>query len=271
MIFAPNRLVEIHQYLNHPSKALGRHVRFDIYLPPIYFGNPNRKFPYVLFNDGQDMEAVQLVGHLEHLYKKNRLRQLVVIAVHAGDRMQEYGTAHRPDYKNRGAKAASYTRYITKELLPFLKRRYRLSANPQESAFAGFSLGGLSALDIAWNNPKTFSKVGIFSGSLWWRSKAFDPENPDADRIAQNMIHNSQYQKGFKFWLQAGTEDETSDRNNNGIIDAIDDTLDLIKALEQLGYKSQRDIKYVEVEGGQHNQGTWSKVLPDFLTWAYGQ
>ena len=93
-----------------------------------------------------------------------------------------------------------------------------------------------------------FKKVGVFSGTLWWRSKLFKDDAPDDDRIIHDTFAISEKRKGLKFWLQTGTNDETSDRNNNGIIDAIDDTLDLIKILKELGYKS-KDIKYVEVEG----------------------
>ena len=38
------------------------------------------------------------------------------------------------------------------------------------------------------------------------------------------------YFPGLKFFFQCGNMDETMDRNKNGIIDSIDDTLDLIQA-----------------------------------------
>ncbi|MCB0642407.1 MAG: hypothetical protein KDC44_12240 [Phaeodactylibacter sp.] len=72
----------------------------------------------------------------------------------------------------------------------------------------------------------------------------------------------------LQFWFQTGTNDETSDRNNNGIIDAIDDTLDLMKALKKVGYPKTA-MKYVEVENGVHHPSTWAKVMPDFLKWAF--
>ena len=53
-----------------------------------------------------------------------------------------------------------------------------------------------------------------------------------------------------------------------GIIDAIDDTQDVIKALRNLGYEDET-IKYVEVKGGEHNPATWGKVLPKFLKWIH--
>jgi uncharacterized damage-inducible protein DinB len=74
---------------------------------------------------------------------------------------------------------------------------------------------------------------------------------------------------GQQFWLQTGTDDETSDRNNNGIIDSIDDTLDLMAALAQRGLPAEA-VRYVEVPGGRHHQDTWGAIMPDFLRWAFG-
>ena len=75
----------------------------------------------------------------------------------------------------------------------------------------------------------------------------------------------------MKFWFEAGTNDETSDRDGDGIIDAIDDTKDLMLDLKALGYIENQDYVYVQVAGGQHNQSTWSQVLDDFLIWCYGK
>ena len=75
----------------------------------------------------------------------------------------------------------------------------------------------------------------------------------------------------MKFWFEAGTNDEKSDRNNNGIIDAIEDTLDLISELKTKGYKKDLDLVYKEVEYGEHNTNTWKMVLPEFLMWAFGK
>jgi len=84
-------------------------------------------------------------------------------------------------------------------------------------------------------------------------------------------IRRGVFQKNLKFWFKAGTEDESSDRTQNGIIDAIDDTLDLIFELEEKGYRRGPDIGYVEIAGGGHNQETWGKAMPEFLSWLCGQ
>lgn len=225
----------------------------------------------LLLNDGQELENLALAQTLEQLYSNNRLKPIMVAAIHAGDdRLQEYGVAGRPDFKQRGAKAGIYTQFIITELLPQLRLETGITRF-ESTAYAGFSLGGLSAFDITWNNAGIFDKVGVFSGSFWWRSKDLANGYTDNDRIAHAFVKEATDMPNLKFWLQTGTKDETSDRNNNGIIDAIDDTIDLIRELEIKGYSRPADIAYVEVVGGSHNTETWGKVMGKFLCWAFGR
>lgn len=252
------------------SKYLKRHVVIDVFLPPNYHQEADN-YPVLYANDGQDMEAVKMKATLDSLYDGEKIPKIVVVAVHTcGERLQEYGTAAMPDYKGRGSKAAKYTKFVMEELKPYIHQTYRVRKDAANTAFMGFSLGGLSAFDITWNHPYAFSKVGVFSGSFWWRKKAYeDGYDDENDRIMHVQVRQSGYKKGLKMWFEVGTKDETDDRNKNGIIDAIDDTLDLMTELEKKGYKKEADIAYLCIEGGEHNQKTWANCLPNFLTWAF--
>ena len=248
------------------AQALQRDVWIEIILPPKY--RKSAQYPLVIFNDGQDFKALGIHKTLTDLYKQKLISEAIIVGVHCNDnRINEYGTASIPDYQNRGNKAAEYTHFIINELLPFLRQQYPISEDKKDIAIAGFSLGGLSAFDIAWHHASIFSKVGVFSGALWWRSEAFHQDNPDAHRIVHDMVAQSEKREGLRFWFQTGTLDETSDRNNNGIIDAIDDTLDLIACLREKQYAEQ-DLTYVEIEDGEHNPQTWGKAILAFLLWA---
>ena len=112
------------------------------------------------------MIKLHLTKILEHLYANNLVEPMLCVGLHTGEeRKMEYGIAGEQDYKGRGARAALYTSFILDELIPFIKNKYNVPAF-KEKAFAGFSLGGLSALNIVWNHPGEFSKAGVFSGSL---------------------------------------------------------------------------------------------------------
>jgi enterochelin esterase family protein len=163
-----------------------------------------------------------------------------------------------------------YTAFIKSELLPAIKRITGITKF-NLTAFAGCSLGGVSAFDIVWNNPELFDKAGAFSGSFWWRSKDISNGYTDSDRIVHSMVRNTAVKPDIQIWLQTGTKDETSDRNKNGIIDSIDDTVDLIKELENTGFRRPADVQYLEMVGGSHNTETWAKAMPKFLMWAFGK
>jgi esterase/lipase superfamily enzyme len=182
----------------------------------------------------------------------------------------EYGVAAEKDYNGRGAKAGLYVQFIFEELLPFIHKTYAVKSF-KEKAFAGFSLGALSALDIVWNHPKEFAKVGSFSGSFWWRNKSYKDGYTDAkNRIMHNQIKKGNYYPWLKFFFECGALDEIQDRNHNGIIDSIDDTLDLIKELKRKGY-GDNSIKYLELEYGKHDVPTWANAFPYFLKWGWGK
>jgi len=252
------------------SEHLKRDVTITLLIPDGY--DSIEPLNLLLLNDGQEVITLRLAETLEKLYSTGSIKPILVAAINADnkDRLQEYGVAGKPDYKLRGSKATAYTKFITTELLPAIHKETGID-NFAGTAFAGFSLGGLSAMDIAWNNPQLFDKVGVFSGSFWWRSKELGKGYTDADRIMHKAIRETAGKPALKFWLQTGTKDETADRNKNGIIDSIDETVDLIKELETKGYTRPADIQYLEIVGGTHSIDTWAEAMPKFLVWAFGR
>ena len=254
------------------SGFLQRNVNIDLYQPADV--KSPFELPLLLINDGQDMAKLGLQSILDDCcLDKGTVRPLLCAAIHCGtERKREYGVAAEADYKGRGDKAAMYTAFIMNELLPVLYGKYNVTGFT-EKAFAGFSLGALSALDIVWNHPEEFSTAGCFSSSFWWRS--VDQHHPDYDddqhRIMHQQVRHGKYNPSLRFFFQCGNMDETRDRNKNGIIDSIDDTMDLIKELEAKGYKAGKDIRYVEVADGHHDVFTWARAMPAFLKWGWGR
>lgn len=248
------------------SVFLNREVTGVIYKPELI--NLTDSLHLLLINDGQDLAAMHYDQILTRVYQNKDIEPVLTVGIKAGNRLDEFGISGKPDFKGRGGAAYSYRQFIIQELLPNIHTQTNRQSFTSYS-IAGFSLGALSALDIAWHEADTFSKIGAFSGSFWWRSKDYTEEQPDKHRIAHKIIHVSQEKPNLKFWFQAGTQDEKSDRNNNGIIDSIDDTTSLIAELYQKGYKKNKEVKYVELLGGRHDIATWGRIMPEFLCWAF--
>ena len=252
------------------SEFLERDVIADVYMPTINVDTS--KLPLLLVNDGQDLRKMDFASILDPLIAEGIIEPIMVVALHCGaDRMMEYGTACQPDYRGRGGKAGIYTRFIFDEMLPYVREAFGIKSF-KEKSFAGFSLGGLSAIDIVWNHASEFVKVGVFSASLWWRRKGYNDEgyNSEKDRIMHLQVMKGKKSSWLKFFFECGTLDETLDRNNNGVIDSIDDALDMIEHLKILGY-TDNDIRYMEIHDGRHNVETWAQAFPDFLKWGWGK
>jgi esterase/lipase superfamily enzyme len=251
------------------SEFLERDVITDVYLPTVLV--KAKDVSLLLVNDGQDLRKMDFGSIIDPMVATGTIAPIMVVAIHCGaERMMEYGTICRADYKGRGAKAGLYNKFVFDELLPFIKQEFGI-VSFKEKSFAGFSLGGLSAMDIVWNHPNEFVRVGVFSGSLWWRRKGYDEEgyNPTLDRIMHLQVMKGERQPWLKFFFECGVLDETADRNNNGVIDSIDDATDIIGHLKELGYTDD-DIYYLELEDGRHNVETWARAFPEFLKWGWG-
>ncbi len=249
------------------SDYLEREVIFDIYLPLGY--SAGEPLSLLLINDGQDLRVMQFESILEGMYRKDSLKPLICLGVHCGpQRKMEYGTAYSADYKGRGSRAGLYTKFIFEELLPLVRHKYQIPSF-RDKSFAGFSLGALSALDMVWNHSSEFTRVGLFSASLWWRRKGYnDGYDDEMDRLMHLQIRKGSFHPWLRFFIECGKLDETADRNNNGIIDSIDDALDLIVELKAKGFTDEH-IHYLELAEGTHDVKTWAKAIPDFLSWGW--
>jgi enterochelin esterase-like enzyme len=242
---------------------LAREVLVDLYFPQ---GLAEASIvDLLLVNDGQDLHKMSF---LKLLTEHEAEHPLIVIGIHAGkERKQEYGVIGIPDYLGRGDLAGAHADFVIQELLLFFEQTFNKLVI-RKRYLAGFSLGGLMAFDMLLEHSHLFSAVGVFSGSFWWRSKSLEHGYvEERDRIMHSKIRKHNKQQDLRFFLQTGQLDEIADRNKNGIIDSIDDTLGIIDELVNIGYNPEDHIMYLELEDGKHDIETWARVMPVYLKW----
>lgn len=256
------------------DEIYSRHLQRQVKLTVISTPMPDEKsdLNLLILNDGQDMGQFRLKEIVDSLYKKELIKPLLVVGVHAGDRMKEYGVSDNPDFLKRGDKAGYYDEFIDKELYPYVKKMATVRKF-KSVAIAGCSQAGLSAFDIAWNNATWVDKVGVFSGCFWWRDKddkAADYSD-DKNRILLSKIKSSRKKAALKYWFYTGGKEEPGDRDKDGITDVVDDTRDLVELIKSKNICLPEDIRLVEDPNGKHDYESWSKQLPAFLIWAFGK
>jgi len=272
-------------------------VHVHVLLPPGYDAGRHR-YPALYVNDGQDMAAVHLRETLAQLHGERVIRPVIVVAIDMlHDRMGTYGLSDRAAGQSRpgdsrfglvGARAQDYSEWVARTLVPYIDAHYRTVAKPGARTVLGWSLGGLNAFNLGWQYPEVFGRVGAFSPSFWLAADRSSPSAIQRTRLAQSMVDATQPRPTVKFFFAVGGKEETSDRDGDGIVDAVDDTRDLVqgwqgegaslRGLAQRGYSidmdwadapAHTDVAYVLVADGEHNQATWSRMFPLFLRWAY--
>ncbi|MDB6114353.1 MAG: Enterochelin esterase [Lacunisphaera sp.] len=243
--------------------------RVSIYLPPHYDAKRALSYPLLLALDGQTMPQWRLAETLDELVNAGQIEPVVVAAVPASaERLDEYGTAGELDFAGRGRKAKAFQELLAGVVLPALRERCHLTDDPARTGIFGASLGGLCAFDAAWRRPQLFGVAGIFSGSLWWRADNSGIVAQQASRIAHRHVRATARKPALRLWFEAGTRDETEDRDGNGVIDAIQDTTELMAELAAKGFRAGTEMAYHQVEDGEHHETTWARALPHFLRWA---
>jgi predicted alpha/beta superfamily hydrolase len=260
------RLREIHtltgDVTSHPdfrSRILGGKRRIWVYLPPSYGSDPERRFPVLYLQDGQnvfDGATAFLAGReweadetAERLIDDGRIEPLIIVAVDNGGerRIDEYTPA--PDARDHGGGADLYGRMLTEELKPWVDQTYRTRPDREDTGIGGSSLGALVSLWVGLSHPEIFGKIAALSPSVWWddgyilRFVTALPEKPDT-----------------RIWVDIGTKEGGR---------SLADARRLRDALLARGWREGRDLRYVEAAGARHGESAWAKRFPEVLEFLY--
>lgn len=159
----------------HRSVVHGDH-RLTVILPPGYDPRSSRRYPTLYMLDGQNLLSHEhhrggwrAAEALESVARGHEGEPMIIVGVHAKDRMNEYTPAADP--KHGGGQADTLLRYLSDELVPHVEATYRTQRGADRRALGGSSLGGLFGAHALATRPEVFSRYFISSPSVWWNRK----------------------------------------------------------------------------------------------------
>ena len=82
------------------------------------------------------------------------------------------------DTRHGGGKADAYGRLLVEELKPHIDASYRHAARRAHTGLGGSSLGGLVDAVPRAGHPDVFSRLAVFSPSVWWDQRAILRTSP---------------------------------------------------------------------------------------------
>ncbi len=158
----------------------------DVWLPPGYGRDPERRYPVLYMHDGQNLFDPSLSytgidwdidGAMTRLIEAGEVREAIVVGMsNTPQRFAEYmpkapvrtatadsGIEGGPVGAPEDLRSDDYLRFVVEELKPFIDAQYRAQPGRDDTAIMGSSMGGLISLYAIARYPDVFGGVGAVS------------------------------------------------------------------------------------------------------------
>lgn len=238
---------------DYEMPQLDRRRRISALLPADYESS-DRHYPVLYLHDGQNLfdeyapYGNWAIDHSLAKLKKEGFKDVIIIAVDHGekDRISEYSPF--PSERFGTGQGLLYLQFLRNTLKPYVDRTFRVLTDAENTGIGGSSMGGLISLFAGFRKPDIFSKLMIFSPSLWIAPRMY--------QMAANFKP-----KGTAIYLYAGAKESKEHLPN---INLLKGTLEKREFNEE-----QFKMNVVIHPEGTHSEHYWKSEFPTALKWLY--
>ncbi len=202
-----------------------------------------------LFNEGSEYGNWEIDKKLSILAEYGR-GDVIIIAIEHGneDRLREYVINSEPLMVQGDGK--KYIRFVTDTLKPHIDRTYRTLKDRENTGIGGSSLGGLISIYGGLLYPEVYSKLMVFSPSLW--------AVPKIDFPIVRLFNPFR----TKIYIYGGAKEGAN---------MVEHIYDFANKMEQFDDDKERDFEFkisINPEG-THTEFYWSQEFPKAIEWLY--
>jgi len=266
---------DFHSTIFHNDRKL------RVLLPQGYHGQKNAqtKYPVLYLNDGQNLFDVctAMFGPKEwkvdetasRLIAEGKVEPLIIVGIdnagrHEKERLQEEPlVGSRPDeylpFPDEGldpplpvVHGENYPSFLTREVMPFIEKNYRVKTGPENTGLGGSSYGGLITFYVALHTPDVFGRVLIESPSLGVKDFA----------VIKEAANHKDWPS--RIYFGGGTEESPPDDPEPFPQTEITKA---VKLLQANGVSPDKIL--VNMTPGQHDDDAWAARFPTALIFLF--
>ena len=235
------------------SQILGNERDLEIYMPPTTDRSDCSLLVEFDLEEYRKGAIVPVPTILDNLIAEKQIPPTVAVMVGNVNRFQEL------------ACNSKFADFLHHELVPWMRKEYRATTDPQLTTLAGSSFGGLTAACAAIQHPETFGNVLSQSGSFNWEPNPRDLAEQDR-RPKNDEFHSLNWvareiarrpRMAVRFYLNAGLFETMTDRQGNTQISVNRQLRDVLRSK---GY----EVQHEEFAGG-HTPVNWRGTFADGL------
>lgn len=245
-------------YRVHPAFH-SQFLRFDrkviVWLPPSYKNDPEKRYPVLYMQDGQQVfdpqtstwhEDWQVDEWCSELIGEYQMDEIIVVAVYSTeDRYLEY---------NPSMLGKEYARFVLEELKPFIDAEYRTLPGREHTAVAGASMGATISFYLAWAHPEVFFGAACLSPAFRYRNESY----------CLDMVRETSEPRDLRFHFYCGEGDDLERQLLTGMREMVD-------LLKERGFREGERLNIVVDPEGRHFEGSWAKHTPEWLLFLFGR
>lgn len=254
------------------SKFLAETRHVEIWLPPGYDQERDRRYKVLYMSDGQNLFDPRIANTgtdwgvdeaAASLVEEGAIEPIIVVGVwSSSSRGEEYSPWHG---------APQYAKFLIEELMPRVNAEFRTLTGPENTAHMGSSMGGLLSFYLAIYHPEAFGACGCVS-THFPLSEAVVAQHfqtietsaaPDTTPYILREIESGlKVPPNARLWFDYGTEG--LDAEYGATHAAVREWLaaqDLVEG---------RDYSVRDYAGATHNEASWRARLKDPLAFLYG-
>ena len=230
-----------------------------VWLPSVYGTEPDRRFPVLYLHDGQNLldgrtsfvPGRTWCAHTtaDRLTRERLIEPVILVGIDNTGlrRMAEYTPSR--DKRFGGGEGPLYGRLLVDELKPLIDDSLRTKPGPADTGLAGSSLGGLISLALGLDYPQIFGKLGVLSPSVWWNG-----------REILGRVGAARPDPRPRIWLDMGMAEGLRHLRDCDVLQ---------HRLLQRGWRDDRDLRYLRVPGGLHDEEAWARRFDRVLRWLF--
>jgi len=255
------------------SKLLEEGITTRIVLPESYHHSSSFEYPVMLVMDGST-QFEHIAGNVNFLSTFSIVPEMIVVGVSAKSRLKHFTHTELEGYEGRSGGAQHYTRFLQDELLPELKKQYRVSPY---TLVTGHSLSGLYTSYLATHHADFINASISVSPSLWWDDFALindikaakqQAEKPPVRWFVSMANEPNEMAEGYSRLMNVLKEKSESvfDWESQEFPEETHDSTPLIANVEGLksifrGYNAVPNIEIKSLEQLQAYYGNYAKAM----------
>ena len=171
-----------------------------LYRSPGTSGSARRSYNLFVFLQKEYVDELAVPATLEKLVASGEIPPTIAAVL-------DTSTERPTDIANR----AKFDRFVTANLLPWLRAKLGSLPEPEHVVIAGFSVGGLTAAYVAYRHSNVFGNVLAQSGAFW-------RGNEGADAPAEWLTNEfrNKPRLPLRFYIEVGSEETR--QTPNGVV-----------------------------------------------------